>query len=97
MKKKELEELDAVFAELGIAVAGQENGAPAAGEGKKKKKEKKKQEAAANGTEANGPQSGTAEEATQSDSDSDDEGAVNLDPAAVRKHGIPHTVACMHN
>lgn len=90
-----------MFAELGIAV-GQEG----AGEGKRKKKKDKKAgqegaaQAPANGnTDSRQPPAGAAEEATQSGSDSDDDGPVGpMDPAAVsglrRDLAAPGSRAC---
>lgn len=97
LKKKELDELDAIFSELGISVEEQAK-RDAEAEKKRKKKEKKKAAAAAGGeAAANGSSSGeqqqqpaavpaAAEEAAEQTEEDDGEA---LDPAAVS-----HVVRC---
>lgn len=90
LKKKELEDLDAVFAELGIAVEskGAAAAADAAGEGKKKKKNKKK-EGEGEGAAAAAKEA-TEEPSEEPSEDPADESAGPVDPAAVSIWGCIH-------
>jgi uncharacterized membrane protein YdbT with pleckstrin-like domain len=85
LKKKELDELDAIFSELGISTE-EKAAREAAAEKKKKKKEKKK----ANGEAENGSsnaeqqqQQQPAAAAAEPDPSVDDESGESLDPATV--------------
>jgi hypothetical protein len=89
LKKKELEELDAVFAELGIVTGGKEGAEQGAGESKRKRKDKKKGDAAEGGAEASASVAAgkdAAEEPSEEPaSEEPEEGASGpVDPAAVR-------------
>lgn len=93
LKKKELDELDAIFSELGISVEEQAK-RDAEAEKKRKKKEKKKQAAAAgdgaaaaessNGSSQPPPQQQPAAAAAEQPQDAgEDDSGETLDPAAV--------------
>lgn len=90
LKKKELEDLDAVFAELGISVAAKAAADAAAaaaanGESKRKKKDKKKSPEGAEGAAQTAAAAAPEEPASEEPGSEDvDEAGAPLDPAAVR-------------
>jgi hypothetical protein len=104
LKKKELDELDAVFAELGISVEEQAK-RDAEAEKKRKKKEKKKaaaagdEAAAANGSSSSSsgqqPQqaAAAATEAAAAEQTQEEEGGEVIDPAVVSMW-LLHVLAC---
>lgn len=90
LKKKEMEELDAVFAQLGIQTAAKEGGEGGeGGEGKKKKKNKVKGVSSGGGAagdqtddKAKAAEAEAAKPAESASSDAEENGTV--DPAVVR-------------
>jgi hypothetical protein len=97
LKKKEMEELDAVFAQLGIQADNNGKDSSAGGAGgdkKKKKKDKKKDEDASGpGDESVSPTRGqpaaapAAAQEQEGDAGEDDQDSGPVDPAAVSEGG----------
>jgi hypothetical protein len=89
LKKKELDELDAIFSELGISVEEQAK-RDAEAEKKRKKKEKKKEAAAANGSSGEQQQQQPAADAPPADAEAaeqEEEPGETVDPAVVSGRG----------
>lgn len=86
LKKKELEELEKTFAELGIALENgsdlKENGELAAGK-KKKKKEKKSQEDGGDASPVREESPSVAETSVQDEKQEQDQPGDTVDPAVV--------------
>lgn len=90
LKKKELDELDAIFSELGISVEEQAK-RDAEAEKKRKKKEKKKEAAAANGSSGEQQQQQPAADAPPAAAEAaeqEEEPGETVDPAVVSVRGV---------
>lgn len=92
IKKKELEDLDAMLAEFGVqpvAAEAKDEGEGAANEKKKKKKEKKKEEGSSE------PQDGTQQQGQQQQQEEElEEEGESLDPEEVRPRGAGPRLWC---
>lgn len=97
MKKKELDELNALLGELGIDTAAEEG---AAGEGKKKKKKDKKKGEGENGTTEQPQQqaaTSSAPAAAEPEGQEDEQPGEVVDPAVVSDSRCSLNCRCCHS